>query len=208
MNGNGFTLIELMVIIAIIAIGTSIALPSYNASVANAKVQGTAESILAGLRDARSSAIQRNAPVRFQLVTTLDNTCALSTTSAEWVTTETDQNQIGNPIGACAMGPWSPNYPCVDAGVHLCVSDPFIISKSSTRPESGVVVAADNPLVLFSPLGIPTPDALTGQAASTSQITVSSTLSGTRSLRVKIDPTTGSVKLCNLGATAGSANGC
>lgn len=63
----GFSLIELMVTIAIIAIVTTVAFPSYTQFIANARIRTVAESISNGLQVARAEAVKRNAIVRFTL---------------------------------------------------------------------------------------------------------------------------------------------
>ena len=65
----GFTLIELMIAVAIIAILASVALPSYRQMMANTQIRGAAESIQNGLQQARIEAIKRNARVKFELST-------------------------------------------------------------------------------------------------------------------------------------------
>lgn len=64
---SGFTLIELMVTITILAIVLSAAFPSYRTFVANAQIRSTAESIRNGLQLARAEAIKRNAKIKFTI---------------------------------------------------------------------------------------------------------------------------------------------
>ncbi|WP_235509997.1 GspH/FimT family pseudopilin [Variovorax sp. Root473] len=63
----GFTLIELMVGIALFAVLFMLAYPSYASFIRNAQVRTAAESVLNGLQLARAEAIRRNSNVRFTL---------------------------------------------------------------------------------------------------------------------------------------------
>ncbi len=64
---NGFSIVELMIVVAIIGITAALAAPSYRAWIQNTKVRTAGESILNGIQKARSEALMRNAPVRFRL---------------------------------------------------------------------------------------------------------------------------------------------
>ena len=64
---KGFTLIELMIVVAILAIVATIALPSYKSYIENTKIRNGAESIQNGLQKARTEAVLKNASVIFTL---------------------------------------------------------------------------------------------------------------------------------------------
>jgi type IV fimbrial biogenesis protein FimT len=63
----GFSLIELMIAIAIMGVLLSLGVPAFTTYINNAKLRATAQSFLAGVQQARSEAVRRNANVDFVL---------------------------------------------------------------------------------------------------------------------------------------------
>lgn len=66
-NQCGFTLIEMLIGLAIVGILIGIAAPSFNSWIQNAQVRTAAQSIMDGLQLARAEAVRLNAPVTFNL---------------------------------------------------------------------------------------------------------------------------------------------
>jgi type IV fimbrial biogenesis protein FimT len=64
---QGFTLIELMVALAIAAMLILLGLPSFTTFLRNSEIRSTSESIINGLRAATTEAANRNRPVTFSL---------------------------------------------------------------------------------------------------------------------------------------------
>lgn len=64
---TGFSLIELMIAIAIMGILLSIGIPAFSGMLNNSKLRAAAQSFLAGVQLARSEAVRRNANVDFLL---------------------------------------------------------------------------------------------------------------------------------------------
>lgn len=64
---RGFTLVEMVVVVALMAIFLAIALPAFRQLIMNFQVRVLAESVVNGLQLARGTAVQRNENVRFEL---------------------------------------------------------------------------------------------------------------------------------------------
>jgi len=65
----GFTLVEMMVVVTIIAIATTLGIPSYRAWVQNTQIYNAAESASNGLQQAKAEAAKRNTNIEFVLGT-------------------------------------------------------------------------------------------------------------------------------------------
>ena len=64
---QGFTLVELLISVAVVGVLTLLALPSFNQWIANTKIRSTTESVLAGFQLARAEAVRLNRGVRMTL---------------------------------------------------------------------------------------------------------------------------------------------
>lgn len=83
-NSLGFSLIELMVVVAVLAILVSIAAPSFSSIINNNRIDSTLRNVHETLQFARSEAVKRNQTVRVCVANTDQTACAPSTT--EWST--------------------------------------------------------------------------------------------------------------------------
>lgn len=63
-TGHGFTLVELMVVVALAAVVLTLAAPSFSSFFAKKRVEGVLSELVTDLQYARSEAVARNAPVR------------------------------------------------------------------------------------------------------------------------------------------------
>lgn len=100
-RGRGFTLIEIIVTVAVLSLILAMSMPSIGTWIENTRIRGATEALQNGMQAARMEAIRRNQPVSFYLVSSatdssgLDNSCALSSTSGSWVVSSS------SPAGKC-----------------------------------------------------------------------------------------------------------
>jgi len=182
MLNRGFSLIELMITVAVLGIVLMFALPSMGTWIQNTQIRTSAESIQSGLTLARAEALKRNTTVRFQLVSDLTSACAYSDTGKNWVVSLNDTS------GACDVAP-------SDA------TAPFIIQKRSGMEGSpnAEVSATGGTTVAFNGLGRAAAGSLTG-------IDIRNTVNGAcktpagnepmRCLRIAVTPG-GLVRMCD-----------
>jgi type IV fimbrial biogenesis protein FimT len=137
----GFTLIEMMITLAVMALLLMMGLPSMNTWLQNTQLRASAEGLQAGLQLARAEALRRNVPVRFQLVDTFTAACVLANTGTNWIVS------INDPTALCDVAPSD-------------TAGPFTIQKRGGAEGSpNAVVAAINApavpatTVIFSGLG-------------------------------------------------------
>lgn len=111
---KGFSLVELIVGLAVLALLIALGVPQYAAFTANARIRATTEGVTAGLNLARAEAVKRNARVEMVLtddppVEGLVNSLTPSTSGTnwmvrEWVPSSNSYNFIEGKAGAEGSG--------------------------------------------------------------------------------------------------------
>ncbi|QDQ26587.1 type II secretion system protein GspH [Chitinimonas arctica] len=81
---GGFTLIEVLIVLALIGVMTAIAVPSMARYVNNAKVSGAATEMLYGLRAARSQAMATGNVVTFCAASAANSSTCNTSGTADW----------------------------------------------------------------------------------------------------------------------------
>ncbi|MDI1247130.1 MAG: GspH/FimT family pseudopilin [Rhodoferax sp.] len=190
----GFSLIELMTTITILAILTAVVGPAIGSWMINTRTRSAAEAVLTGLQKTRMEAIRRNQTVTFWLVsstdpTQFDSSCAASSASGSWVISSSD------PSGKCSSNPdtkLAEFYDWHSAGksskdILIAAMDNAANAASSVKFDSlGQVVSS-------------------GNAIRTIDFTTNS--DGTRRLRLLIS-SIGSARLCDRDAGATDPRAC
>jgi len=164
---SGFTLVETIVVVAIIAIVMSYAVPAYNRFVAQNKVQSFAYALAADLGQARSEAIRRGFDV---------TVCAVSQSSATSCGSASDWNR--NWIMLVRAGPAS--------GTVLKVN----------QAEAGAVASTSLAAFRFAPSGQVKADASNTRIANNDGVVVFRNADSTVSSTVTIAPY-GSIRVGN-----------
>lgn len=139
---QGFTMIELMVVMAVIGIMMKAAMPMFSNWIGNQRLRTAAESVYAGLQVARQEAVRRNALVMFQATdstSTSWSVCPVIPGTAVCDTTQPAvQTRDGNDeSGAIRMG----------ASASLAMTNPGA-AASALAPGVGFPAA-----VVFDPMG-------------------------------------------------------
>lgn len=184
---QGVTLIELMITLTVMAIAFGLGVPAFSTWIQNSQIRTAAESMQSGMQLARAEGLRSNATVRFQLTTTTDANCALSSSGTNWVIS------VNDATGKCDV---------TDATV-----DPFMTRfKASAEGTKNVTVAATQSSISFNGLGRVTP-------APTSAITIDlkNPAGGTcvaaggnmRCLQLQVGGA-GQVRMCDPAVTAAS----
>lgn len=193
MRTKGFTIIEMMVTVAVIAVMMGLAMPSIGNWLANTRVRNTAEALQNGIQEARNAAVRRNKSVTFWLVslsspTAMDNNCKVDTNTASWVVSiNSPDGKCGTPASTSAEPMIVTSHPAGDGGSNVSVAVTPDKATSVTFNGMGQVTNAD---------------------AITQIDFTGPTDSGARALRIQIGAG-GSPRVCDPAVTAsGDARRC
>lgn len=201
---RGFTIVELMVVIAVFAMLVLLALPSFGNWIQNVRLRAAADGVLAGLQTAKAEAIGRNTRVRFQLTTTLDGGCALANNTTNWVVNIDANNNPNEVVTRCDADPYRDDLPDADPA-----QGPRLLQRRAGAESGGanITVAASSGTVRFNGFGRLAPDA--GAPPGNVTFDVTAPAAGNcveaggdiRCLRIVVTPG-GQVRMCDPAAAA------
>jgi type IV fimbrial biogenesis protein FimT len=194
---RGFTVVELMIGVALLAIVLAIGGPSFATWMQNLQIRNMSEAMQNGIQLARAEAVRRNSQVRFQLVDSLAAGCALATTGPNWIVS------MDSAVGDCAS---------VNMADAAAPAAPRVIqARSSGEGSRNAVVAASQSTIVFNGLGRVTPAPL---ADITINVTnpiggaCSSASGPMRCLRIVVGAG-GQIRMCDpRGSFTGTSEGC
>jgi type IV fimbrial biogenesis protein FimT len=180
---HGFTLIELMITIAILGIVIALGVPSYSTWIQNTQIRSSAESIQNGLQLARAEAVRRNVQVQFVL---------------------TDDPPTVANVGSVTLSTSGRNWlvRVYQSGGAYSASD-FIQGRARSEGSTNATVTAGQSNITFTSLGrlpppVPTSDIL---------IDITTSAAGVRNLRIVIRPG-GLIRMCDPNLPNTNIQGC
>lgn len=139
---DGFTLIELMITIAVLAVLIALAAPSFNDSIARARLKGAADGVVSLVENARQQATRLDRDVNLTFRGSGENWCVGARGAAT--------PAVGQPVPAALACDCSSNAALCTAG-----DTPLVADASSFGPTGGraTIDAADVAVVIDRKLG-------------------------------------------------------
>lgn len=187
---RGFTMIEIVVAIAVLALLLLAAMPSIGTWMDNARIRNVADALQNGIQIARAEAVRRNENVSFWLVSLEDpnllaNDCQLSATSGSWIVS------VDAPTSHCGDAPSIDSSPKIVTG-HAAGNGGKNVLVAAVQSDNTTAATS----ITFNGFG------RLVNTGAIARISVTGPVNGTeyRNLRIAITPA-GLVRMCDPRAT-------
>ncbi len=205
---SGFTVVEVLVSLTVLSVLLMLGAPAFSEWLQNQQIRSAADAALNGLQVARAEGVRINGPVRFQFVSDLTSSCALTNdpqTAPNWVVS------LRDPTGKCDVksDPSDPANPQIVQSRSNAEGSPNAFATAvfvPAPPAAAAALAATT--VTFSSLGNVTANA--DGTPSIVRIDVTNTniaADARRPLRIIVNPG-GSTRLCDPALAATDPRGC
>ncbi|MDR0770300.1 MAG: GspH/FimT family pseudopilin [Burkholderiales bacterium] len=189
-TAKGFSLIELISVVALLGLFLTMATPSIQGYLENTRVRNVAESIEAGMQKARSHAVNKNTPTEI----------VIDTRAGTWVINELRMDSTATPPIVTVAQPGVETFTW-GAGGHNWAS-----VATTARPQNALNSRGQT-TVTFDGIGRLLHSNVTTATNPPNNITVTSSLAGTRRLQVDV-LMTGGVRMCDLDLPATDTKSC
>jgi type IV fimbrial biogenesis protein FimT len=136
-RARGFTLVELMIGIAILGVVAMLAAPSFSAFIARAKLRGAANEVYADLQYARSEAVEKNQVFQVEFSSSGYDVWRMSRTAP--TTKDASTTAAPNPVKSVL---WT------DSGTSVTSGSSMVVTFNPVRATATVT---NGPLVLSNP---------------------------------------------------------
>ena len=209
---RGFTIIEVMISLAVLGVLISLGAPGFVEWLQNQQIRAAAEATLNGLQVARGEAVRRNTPVRFQLVSDLTSSCVLSSDSPTTPVSVSWVVSLADPTGACDA--------TTDSGQSPSPAGRILQRRTSAEGSpnaraTSVFVPAPAPpaptqaasIVTFAAMGNVVANADGSKSINKIDMTNINVTGATRPLRIIIS-SGGSVRMCDPALAPPEPRGC
>ncbi|GAB4059385.1 prepilin-type N-terminal cleavage/methylation domain-containing protein [Uliginosibacterium sediminicola] len=206
MRARGFSLIELLITLAILGFLLAAAIPSFHAWMSNSRVRLVADTLQNDLRKAQAEAVRRNHQTALILTASTSSLSALnatgSTTGGNWFMRVVNANSSESTSDATVGGSYFLGASTIGAnyGVSMSASTAMVCFNSIGRPVTNSS-AANLPSGGTYNLACTAP----ADAATPLTYTLSGATSSVRSLKVTVS-LGGQIRMCDPAKTLSSSN--
>ncbi|TMG93275.1 MAG: prepilin-type N-terminal cleavage/methylation domain-containing protein [Betaproteobacteria bacterium] len=206
---NGFTLIELMISLAVLGVLISLGAPGFVEWLQNQQIRGVAEATLNGLQVARGEAVRSNTPVRFQLVSDLTSACVLASDSVTAPVSVSWVVSLRDPTNKCdtKADPADPANPQIVQSRTSAEGSPNARATSVFVPSPPGPPAQAASTVTFAALGNVVANADATPSINKIDVTNINVTGATRPLRIIVNPG-GSMRMCDPALALPEPRGC
>jgi len=206
---NGFSLIELMISLAVLGVLIGLGAPGFVEWLQNQQIRAAAEATLNGLQVARGEAVRGNTPVRFQLVSDLTSACVLASDSVTEPVSVSWVVSLRDPTGKCdtKADPADPANPQIVQS-RTTEGSPNARARSVFVPSPPAAPAPQAAsTVTFAALGNVVANADATPSINKIDMTNINVTGATRPLRIIVS-SGGSVRMCDPALALPEPRGC